>query len=342
MRKLVWVLVAATAIAGSAAAQTYHAPRNAAGQPDFEGLWTNSALTMLGRSPMIKGLVPTDAEAALFDKTFKGFLGAALSTEPIDPTKPAPATVKSVDNSDFIEMNLHLATIGGQVRSSWVVEPADGQVPLTEAGKQLAKAMAVGNRYEDPERRPASERCLTAVGSPEGPPMLNTGFNANYQFIQTRDHVAILVEMNHDLRIIRLADRAHAPAAVQRYMGDSVGWWEGETLVVETTNFNPLGAYVSSIFGEFAYRPESIVRERFTRTAKDELLYEFTVEDPVIFAKPWRAEMAFRPSGGPIYEYACHEGNYAVTNALAGARYQEREREQAALAAKTAASGAAP
>jgi hypothetical protein len=132
--------------------------------------------------------------------------------------------------------------------------------------------------------------------------------------------------MNHDVRIIRLIDRQHAPAAVRRYMGDSVGWWEGQTLVVETTNFNAYGAHVASLFGEFAYRPESVVRERFTRTAKDEMLYEFTVEDPVIFAKPWRAEMAFRPAPGPIYEYACHEGNYAVANALAGARYQEGEK----------------
>jgi hypothetical protein len=118
-------------------------------------------------------------------------------------------------------------------------------------------------------------------------------------------------------------------------MGDSVGWWEGDTLVVETTNFNPKGTLVGTLFGQFAYRPESIVRERFTRTARDELLYQFTVEDPVIFSRPWRAEMSFRPTKGPIYEYACHEGNYAVANALAGARYQERQ--AAAGAAKPGA-----
>jgi hypothetical protein len=330
MRKLAWLIIAAGAVfANAATAQTYRAPRNAAGQPDFEGIWTNSAVTMLARPPVIKGLVPTPAEAAAFDKMFKGFLGDMVSTAPIDPNKPAPPVVKSVDNADLIEMKLALGAVGGELRSSWIVEPADGQVPLTEAGKALTKEAGVGNRYGSAEQRPPTERCLTAVGSPEGPPMLNTGFNAHYQFIQTHDHVAIEIEMNHDVRLIRLGERSHPPLSVTRYMGDSVGWWEGDTLVVETTNFNPTGAYVSSLFGEFAYRPESVVRERFTRTARDEILYQFTVEDPVIFSRPWRAEMSFRPARGPIYEYACHEGNYALTNTLAGARYQERERAAA-------------
>jgi hypothetical protein len=244
--------------------------------------------------------------------------------------------VKAAPNSDFIEMKLELATVGGEMRSSWIVEPADGQMPLTDAGKKLLKEMSVGNRYADPEARPLTERCLIAIGSPEGPPMMNTGFNGNYQFIQTHDYVAIEIEMNHDVRMIRLVDgagdRTHPPAAVKRYMGDSVGWWEGDTLVVETTNFNPNGTYIGSLFGDFAYRPESVVRERFTRTAKDEILYQFTVEDPVIFAKPWKAEMSFRPTKGPIYEYACHEGNYGVANALSGARYIEKHPPPAAPA----------
>jgi hypothetical protein len=331
MRKLASLLLAGALVAESAAAQpSYRAPRNAAGQPDFEGIWTNSAVTMLSRPPMIKGLVPTEAEAAAFQKMFMGFVGELVSTTPIDPNKPAPPVVKSVENADFLEMKLALGTVGGQMRSSWIVEPADGKLPLTEAGKQLIRARAIPKPYDNPEARPATERCLLAIGSPEGPPMLNTGFNAHYQFVQTKDHVAIHVEMNHDVRIVRLTDRKHSPGAVQRYMGDSVGWWEGETLVVETTNFNPMGAYVSDLLGGFAYRPESIVRERFTRKAKDEMLYEFTVEDPVIFSAPWRAEMSFRPAPGPIYEYACHEGNYGVANALAGARYQEMEQAQAA------------
>jgi hypothetical protein len=325
MRHLSALIVMAALLAGAAQAGAYRAPRTASGQPDLQGLWTNSATTMLARPPMIKGLVPTDAEAASFKKMLMAYIGDLLSTAPIDPTKPAPEVVKAVTNTEYIETDLNLARVGGQRRSSWIVEPADGQVPLTEAGKALLKEMSRGNRYDGPEVRPITERCLTAISSPEGPPMMNAGFNPNYQIVQTRDYVAIEVEMNHDVRIIRLTDRAHPPPVMQRWMGDSVGWWEGDTLVVETTNFHPLGTLVGSLFGQFAYRPQSVVRERFTRTAKDEILYQFTVEDPVIFSKPWRAEMSFRPTRGPIYEYACHEGNYAVANALAGARYEERQ-----------------
>jgi hypothetical protein len=334
MRHLSALIVIAALLAGGAQAGAYRAPRTASGQPDLQGLWTNTSMTSLVRPPMVKGLVPTDAEAAAFNKAIMSFLADIISNAPIDPNKPAPEVVKAVGNNDWLEADLHLGHVGGQVRSSWIVEPADGQLPLTDAGKALAKAMGRGNLYDGPEVRPMTERCVTAIGAPEGPPMMNTGFNANYQIVQTRDYVAIEVEMNHDVRIIRLTDRAHPPAAMLRWMGDSVGWWEGETLVVESANFHPQGTLIGGVFGAFAYRPQSIVRERFTRTSKDEILYQFTVEDPVIFSKPWRAEMSFRPTKGPIYEYACHEGNYGVALALAGARYQERE--AAAQAAKPA------
>jgi hypothetical protein len=130
--------------------------------------------------------------------------------------------------------------------------------------------------------------------------------------------------MNHDVRIIRVRDRAHAPDAVRPWMGDSVGWWDGDTLVVETTNFNPKGAFVGSLGGGFAYSAQGKLTERFTRIAKDRILYEFSVDDPVNFKQPWRAQMPMRAAKGPIYEYACHEGNYSLPNALTGARAQER------------------
>src|SRR5689334_20267231 len=155
MRRPLLLLAAAAALVATAAdAGPYRAPRNAAGQPDFQGIWTNSAVTMMARPPMIKGLVPTPAEAATFRKMFLGYVGDLVSTDPVDPNKPALPVVKAVDNNDFIEMKLDLATVGGQVRSSWIVEPADGQLPLTEAGQKLNKEMSVGNRYSDPEARP--------------------------------------------------------------------------------------------------------------------------------------------------------------------------------------------
>jgi hypothetical protein len=205
------------------------------------------------------------------------------------------------------------------------VEPADGKPPLTEAGKAATAARTKSRGYTDPEARPNDERCLVAIGLTEGPPMMNGGFNGHYQIVQTRDHVAIYVEMNHDVRIIRLTDHARPHASITPWMGDSIGWWEGDTLVVETTHLNPKGAYVGGLTGGFAYAPGAKVIERFTRKAKDLFLYEFTILDPVTFAKPWRAEMPFRTARGPLYEYACHEGNYSLPNILRGARVEEAE-----------------
>jgi len=154
--------------------------------------------------------------------------------------------------------------------------------------------------------------------------MMNTGFNGNYQIVQTPGYIAINIEMNHDVRIIRMGDRTHLPRAISPWMGDSVGWWEGDTLVVETTNLRS-DAPVASLGGGFTFSPKGKLTERFTRTSKDQILYEFTVDDPDYFKQPWRGEMPMRTTKGPIYEYACHEGNYAMTGILAGARQAEKD-----------------
>lgn len=322
--RLFGVTLALALAGGSAiAGPPYKPPRTAWGDPDLQGIWTNTSVTWLQRTRAAKSLVPTEAEIAAMEQGFAKLVEPLTSDQPVDPNAPAPPVSDDVDNADYIEMNMKVGRVGGQPRSSWIIEPEDGRIPLTEAGKAAA-AKARKSSYEGPETRPTDERCLTAIGSPEGPPMMNAAFNAHYQVVQTRDHVAILVEMNHDVRIIRLGDRQHPSPAVRRWMGDSVGWWEGETLVVETANLEPKGAYVSSLAGGFAYSPDARVIERFNRTAKDEIRYEFTVEDPVTFSRPWRAEMAFRPAPGPIYEYACHEGNYSLGNILAGARAGEK------------------
>ncbi|MBU1376396.1 MAG: hypothetical protein KKE02_14380 [Alphaproteobacteria bacterium] len=322
MRRLPGLIAAAALVASVAQAADYRAPRTAFGQPDLQGLWTNSSLTMLQRPPGLKTLIPTEAEAAMMQAGFRKMVDSLISTTPIDPNSPAPPVVDEAPQADYLEMDLNLARIDGQPRTSWIVEPADGRLPFTEAGR-LAQRKSGEESFDGPEGRPTAERCLTAIGSTEGPPMMNSGFNNHYQIIQNRDHVAILVEMNHDMRIVRLGDRTHPPDSVRPWMGDSVGWWEGDTLVVETTNLNPKGSRVSSLGGGFTYSPQAKVIERFTRTGKDQMLYAFTVEDPVTFARPWRAEMAMRTAAGPIYEYACHEGNYSVPNILGGARAQE-------------------
>jgi len=324
MRQLPSLIAALTLAAGAAnAAGPYKAPRTAFGTPDLQGIWTNTSLTFLQRPPIFKALVATDAEAKMMLAGFGQMTGDLLSTDPIDPKNPAPPVVKAAPNSDFIEMDLNLARIDGQMRSSWIVDPADGRLPFTDAGKKAAAAVENQSSYTGPEGRPLTERCLIGIGSPEGPPMMNTGFNGHYQIVQTPDYIAISIEMNHDVRMIRMADRTHAPASVRPWMGDSVGWWEGDTLVVETTNFDPARAYVGSLGGGFAFSAQGKLVERFTRRSKTEILYAFTVEDPVNFKQAWRAEMPLRTAAGPIYEYACHEGNYSLGNALTGARAEE-------------------
>jgi len=324
------VATASAAFAADAAPApaAYHAPRNALGEPDLQGLWNNTSLTFLQRPPIFKSLVATDKEEAMMIAGFKQFAGDIISTAPIDPKLGPPPVVKEAPQSDYLEMDLHLGRIGDQMRSSWIVEPADGHVPFTDAGKKANKA-ASEETFDDPESRPTSERCLTAVGSPDGPPMMNTGFNGNYQIVQSPGFVTIHIEMNHDVRIIRMLDRTHLPDAIHPWLGDSVGWWEGDTLVVETTNLSPK-APVSSLGGGFVFSRGAKLTERFTRTAKDRILYEFTVDDPVNFTSVWKAQMPMRAAKGPIYEYACHEGNYSLPNALSGARAEERAAAAAA------------
>jgi hypothetical protein len=335
MRHLVGLAAAAALVASAAhAAPAYRAPRTADGAPDLQGLWNNAALTFLQRPPIFKALVATDKEEAMMVGGFKQMAGTLLDPT-ADPKAPAPPVVKEAPQADIIEMPLALATINGEKRSSWIVDPKDGKIPFTAAGKAARKA-SIAESYDGPEGRPLSERCLVAIGSPEGPPMMNTGFNANYQIIQTKDFVAIEVEMNHDVRIIRMTDRKHIPASVRPWMGDSVGWWEGDTLVVETTNFDPRTS-IDALFGGFNYSPKGRLIERFTRTSPTEILYEFTVDDPAYFSRTWSAQMPMHRAKGPIYEYACHEGERGVANALAGARREERDAAEAAAKAKVAA-----
>jgi hypothetical protein len=327
-----WVVVGAVLALGAGAAEAaerYQAPRNALGQPDLSGVWTNTSITWLQRPPGVKALVLSDAEAAAMEAQFRKMVDVLIRPSS-DPDAPAPDETKSVDNSDFLEMDLKPARVNGQWRSSWIVEPEDGRLPFTDEGRARTRERARGKGYDSYETRPTDERCLTAIGSPEGPPMMNTGFNGHYQLLQTKDHVAILIEMNHDVRIVRLIEGAKAARPTSdpkapRWMGESVGWFEGDSLVIETTNHNPQGAYAGSMTGGMTYSQSAVVRERLTRTAGDAILYEFTVDDPATFAKPWRAEMPWRPAKGPIYEYACHEGNYSLANILGGARVQEAE-----------------
>lgn len=318
---------ALAALATSALAQSYKAPRNAFGQPDFEGVWTNASLTSLERGPQFKTLVIPETQAAAVEAGRARMMSA--QGRPTDPNAPAPAAGEDPGgyNAFWTDPGTRMGRIRGEVRTSWLIEPADGKLPYRPEGWKLyqdtlAKAR---NTFDGPEARPLGERCLLGFGSSAGPPMLNVLYNNNYQFQQAPDHVVIVVEMNHDARIIRMADARRPPAHMKTWMGDSIGRWEGETLVVETLGFNP-GESLRPYFGASLFlSPQAKVTERFTRIAKDQILYEFSVDDPTVYATVWKAQMALNASKGPVYEYACHEGNYSLPGILAGARKAEAD-----------------
>jgi hypothetical protein len=335
---LAGVLVALVAVAAQAPARkpapaalkAWSVPRTPDGKPDLQGNWTNETLTPLERPTGVTSLVMSEAEAARLEK------GTAERrdrlAQPSDPNRPAPpqggdgstGAAGNVGgyNNFWLAPGERVARIDGVPRTSLLVDPPDGRVPsITPEAQQRQLERAAANRgrgqYDHPELRPLAERCITSFGSSGGPPMLpNYFYNNNYQIVQTRDHVMILVEMVHDVRTIRLGGD-HLPKHIRPWYGDSIGRWEGDMLVVETTNFHAAQVFRGA-------SDNLRVVERFTRTGPDTILYKFTIDDPTTFTKPWSGEVPFVRMNELIYEYACHEGNYALSNVLSGERARER------------------
>jgi hypothetical protein len=347
-RAAIYVLSAALcaaplALAGPAAAQTkaapaYKAPRTPFGQPDLMGYWSNSSLTPMTRPAALKDrLVYTPEEVkkledAVVEEVEEG-------NKPTDPNAPAEAPPPSKNtrpefaaaggdvggyNRGWLDPGGQVMRVGGEPRTSILTTP-NGQFPPRKKGAPSAGGGRGMGSFDNPENRSLGERCIIGFGRNAGPPMFANGFyNNNYQIVQTPQSVSILVEMNHDLRIIPL-NAKHRTDGVRPYFGDSIGWWQGDTLVVETTNIPQRQNFAGSW--------ENLkVTETFTRTAKDRLRYSFVVDDPTTWDAPWGGEYEFAPLNGIIYEYACHEGNYALGGILGGARTEERE-----AAAKAAA-----
>jgi hypothetical protein len=319
--------IAALLAATAASAQAYKAPRNAFGQPDFSGTWSNASLTQLERPPNLKSLVITETEARALEQ---GMLAMrAADARPTDPNAPAPTAASDPGgyNAFWIDPGSRAGRIGDQLRSSWIVEPSDGRLPYSAEGRRLfaAEIDKIRNNFDGPEARQVAERCLMGFGSTAGPPMMNVLYNNTYQIQQARDHVAIVVEMNHDVRVIRLADRSRPPTHIRKWMGDSVGWWEGDTLVVETIGFHPGEQLRPGIPTTFFVSTDARVTERFTRISDKQILYQFTVDDPKVYTRSWKGELPLNSAKGPVYEYACHEGNYALPGILAGARRIEKD-----------------
>ncbi len=349
MRRLKPALIA-LAIAGMAAPAMAQVPRAPDGKPDLSGFWTHASLTPLIRSPANKTLVVNEAEAKriaaavpMAGVTEEGFKGATYS----DPNKGAPPKgakdfgVQGYD-SFWMDPGARLANVKGEWRTSYVVEPASGQLPYVNPAEQAKKRALRSERYETgnaayegPEATNIAERCLIGFANAAGPGMLSGLYNSNYQMVQTAGHMMILAEMAHDARVVPIyasADEARKnrrPDAIKPWFGDTVGWWEGDTFVMESTNINPVQVEAQS---SFPISDNAIVTERLTRTGEKDIVYEFSVNDPETYTQPWKAELSFYPSPG-WYEYACHEGNYGMHGILAGAREKER---QAALKTKPA------
>jgi len=299
-----------------------------ADQRDLQGLWTNSSVTQLERPAGVEKLVLNAREAnamsASDDRANR--VRAELGDVPPSNTQLDGADLAAGRgyNAFWIDPGLSVGRVQGQYRSSWIVFPDNGRIPYSEVGREhVARARQLADNYDGPEGRPLGDRCLATTGR-TGPPMVNGLYNNNYRIVQTDTHVMILSEMVHHARIVRLNGK-HLPAHVRPLFGDSIGWWEGNTLVVETTNFSPL----HERFAHPAYLTATAkVTERFTRYSKEQIFYAYTVEDPALYTQPWRGESSLNASPQELFEYACHEGNYAMSGILSGARAQERQGEK--------------
>ena len=301
-------------------AKTGAIPRTPDGHPDLQGVWTNATITPLQRPAKFAGQ-PTvsDAEATAYEKSEAAELQAQDGQSDGPLIAAAGSSGTGGYNVLFVDRGTELARVDGVKRTSLIVDPPDGKVPpLTDqAKKRLSSEMRNFFRYDSIKQRPLSERCIIGFGSTSGPPMLPVLYNNNYQIVQTANTVMILVEMVHDVRIIRI-NGTHVASNVRELLGDSIGHWEGDTLVVDTTNFTNQTSFRGS--------SENLhVIERFQRLPDNTILYRATIDDPSTFSGQWTLEYPFRATSGPVYEYACHEGNYAATDIMGGARKQEAE-----------------
>ena len=313
-RRALTVAIALSCGAGTAMAQDAP-PRTSWGHPDLQGTWTNATLTPLQR-PVELGDKEfyTPAEVAQF---------AADRRAATNADRPLRAGDVGSYNDAFFERGSGGVRTG---RTSLVIEPRDGRIPALTPAAQTAVEQRTAYMAAHPADRPSdrwlTERCIMFGATV---PMLPEPYNNNYRIFQTPDHVVILVEMNHEPRVIPLDGRPHTSSAIAQWIGDSRGRFEGDTLVVETRNFkfNEQSRFGVGWLNGISDENLSVV-ERFTRTAADTIMYQATIEDPTVFTSPWTVEIPLSPSEGAIYEVACHEGNLGLANILSGHRAEER------------------
>ena len=345
MRQLHVFIAAPSMIAISLIAASPSGMAQSVTRPDLSGVWTNAALTRLTRPAGVDQLVVTaeQAQQIIAGTSIAGlpvgeFEAAAENTDTVAPPSAGSEDFGLRAYNDFwIDPGSALARVRGEYRSSYIIDPPNGQIPHLETPRADFERRNFGVRYatgigdmSGPEALPLAERCLIGFGNTAGPGMMGTLYNSTYRFVQTDDYVVIEVEMVHDARIVPIyANAAEAranlrPAALQQWFGDSRGWYENGELVVETVNINPQQMAQSAV----PITADGKITERFSRYSDTEIVYQFTVDDANLYAQPWTAELSYHASEGPMYEYACHEGNYAMPGILAGARRLEAEGQQ--------------
>ena len=304
---------------GAKAPKSWSLPRTPDGQPDLQGYWTNGTY------------IPLERPRELGDKEFYTEAEAA-AVEKKKLQEDHSQSANDVHYDNVIWQGDKYAKGSPSLRTSIVFDPPDGRLPpLSPPGQKHAAELKALQPHRDAaesaETRTLGERCIT--WGADGPPLLGSTYNANFQILQNGPAVVILTEMIHSVRTIPLDGSPHLPAGIRQLGGDSRGHWEGDTLVVDTTNFTnetnfrgPPATARQDIFSS----PEMHVVERFTRVNDDTIVYRFTVDDPGTWTKPWSGETLIRKTSGPIFEYACHEGNYGLVDILAGARAAEKKR----------------
>ncbi len=324
--------------APSTSAGSWKAPRTADGRPDLSGIWEHNAATPIERPDELNGrTMLTDDELAQMTATaaklFGGDGDAAFGDAIYVATlRNVLGAQKGFSSRDAATGDYNSFWITGrwfEKRTSLITDPPTGKIPALTPQAQARRAASAERRklhaYDGPEDVPLGERCVTG-----GVPMLGAGYNNYYQIVQTPATVAINMEMRHDTRMVQVSNRPHLPKGIQLWLGDPVGRWEGDTFIVDTTNFRN----DSPVSGGGASENLHLI-ERFTRVAPETLKYEVTLEDPTTWVKPWTAVLYMKKTTDPIFEYACHEGNSSMFGSLNGARVQEQKAREKAKAAGT-------